>query len=84
MNATRKPLDATAIALMVLLCFIWGLSQVTTKLAAEGVSLVTQAALRSAVAAALLFAWMRMRSMPLFERDRTLVPGVVAGLLFGG
>jgi drug/metabolite transporter (DMT)-like permease len=68
----------------VLLCFIWGLSQVTTKLAAEGVSLVTQAALRSAVAATLLFVWMRMRDMPLFERDRTLVPGVVAGLLFGG
>ena len=84
MNATRKPLDATAIALMVLLCFIWGLSQVTTKLAAEGVSLVTQAALRSAVAAALLFAWMRLRGLPLFDRDRTLVPGVVAGLLFGG
>jgi drug/metabolite transporter (DMT)-like permease len=72
------------VALMVLLCFIWGLSQVTTKLAAEGVSLVMQAALRSAVAAALLFAWMRLRGMPLFERDRTLVPGVLAGLLFGG
>jgi len=84
LNPTRKPLDATAVALMVLLCLVWGLSQVTTKLAAEGVSLVTQAALRSAVAAALLFAWMRLRGMPLFDRDRTLVPGVLAGLLFGG
>lgn len=69
---------------MVLLCFIWGLSQVTTKLAAEGVSLVTQAALRSVVAAVLLFGWMRMRRMPLFERDGTLRAGILAGLLFGG
>ena len=84
MDATRRPLDATAIALMVLLCFIWGLSQVTTKLAAEGVSLVTQSALRSVVATALLFGWMRMLRMPLFERDGTLLAGILAGLLFGG
>ena len=83
MTQVRRPLDAFAVSTMVLLCFIWGLSQVTTKLAAEGVSLVTQAALRSAVAAVLLFIWMRLRGMPLFERDRTLLPGTLAGILFG-
>ena len=29
-----------------------------------------------------MFAWARARGVPLFERDRTLWPGIVAGLLF--
>lgn len=73
-----------AMALMVLLCLAWGLGQVATKLAAEGVSLVTQAAIRSAVATVLLFAWTRARGIPLFGRDGTLGAGILAGLLFGG
>lgn len=73
-----------AMALMVLLCLTWGLGQVATKLAAEGVSLVTQAAIRSAVATVLLFAWTRARGIPLFGRDGTLGSGILAGLLFGG
>lgn len=68
---------------MVLLCLIWGLGQVAVKLATEGVSLVTQAAIRSAVATVLLFAWARVREVPLFGRDDTLWPGLFAGLLFG-
>lgn len=83
MNAARKPLDTTAIALMVLLCLIWGLGQVAVKLAVEGVSLATQAAIRSAVATVLLFGWTLFRGIPLFERDGTLWPGLLAGLLFG-
>ena len=83
MNPARKPLDAAAVSIMVLLCLIWGLSQVATKTASEGISPVTQAAIRSAVAAVLLFGWTRLRGIPLFAHDRTLVPGVLAGLLFG-
>ena len=83
MNSVRKPLDATAVSIMVLLCLTWGLSQVATKTASEGISPVTQAAIRSAVAAVLLFGWARLHGIPLFARDGTLVPGVVAGLLFG-
>ncbi len=83
MNATRRPLDATAISMMILLCFVWGLSQVATKLAADGVSLVTQAAIRSAVATVLLCAWARASGLPLFGRDGTLWPGILAGLFFG-
>lgn len=84
MDATRRPLDATAITLMVLLCLTWGLGQVAVKLAMEGISLVTQAAIRSAVATLLLFAWARASGLPLFGRDGTLWPGILAGLLFGG
>lgn len=82
MNPVRKPLDASAVALMVLLCLIWGLNQVAVKLGVEGVSLVTQAALRSAIAAVLLLGWIRVRGIPLFGRDGTLGAGVLAGLLF--
>ena len=69
---------------MLLLCLIWGLSAVSTKVANEGISPVTQAAIRSAVAAVLLCGWAGLRGIALFGRDRTLVPGVLAGLLFGG
>jgi drug/metabolite transporter (DMT)-like permease len=82
-GSVRKPLDGTAVGLMVLLCVIWGLSQVATKTALEGITPITQAAIRSAVATVLLFGWMFARGIPLFGRDGTLVPGVIAGLLFG-
>ncbi len=68
---------------MVLLCLIWGLSQVATKTASEGISPVTQAAIRSVAAAILLLGWARLRGLALFGSDGTLVPGVIAGLLFG-
>lgn len=83
MSSARKPLDARAIALMVLLCLVWGLSQVATKTASQGISPLTQAAIRSAVASVLLFGWAAWRGVALFGRDGTLVPGVLAGVLFG-
>jgi drug/metabolite transporter (DMT)-like permease len=84
MPADRKPLDATAFGLMTLLCLVWGFQQVTIRAAAPDVSLVTQAAIRSIVATALLCLWARWRGIPLFNRDRTLVPGLVAGAMFAG
>ena len=84
MPADRKPLDATAFGLMTLLCLVWGFQQVTIKTAAPDVSLVMQAAIRSILATALLYLWARWRRIPLFNRDRTLVPGLVAGAMFAG
>jgi drug/metabolite transporter (DMT)-like permease len=80
----RKPLDGNAYVLMVLLTALWGFQQVAIKLAAADVSLVMQAALRSIAATALLLAWARLRGIALFERDGSLRPGMLAGLLFGG
>ncbi|MDW8469605.1 MAG: DMT family transporter [Burkholderiales bacterium] len=81
--AERKPLDAAAVLLVVLLCLVWGVGHTAAKLAAEGISLVFQSGLRSAIATFLLFAWSRWQGIALFERDGTLPAGIVAGLLFG-
>jgi drug/metabolite transporter (DMT)-like permease len=80
----RKPLDSTAFAIMVLCCFLWGFTHVTTKLAAADISPVMQGGLRSILAAALLWLWARIRGIPLFNSDGTLLAGLVAGLLFAG
>jgi drug/metabolite transporter (DMT)-like permease len=82
MTTDRKPLDTTAYGVMLLLTMLWGLQQVAIKLAAHGVSLVAQGAIRSIIATVLLIAWARWRGLRLFERDGTLGAGTVAGLLF--
>ena len=83
MSAERKPLDATAFSVMVLLTALWGFQQVVIKLTAAGVSFVMQAGIRSIIATLLLLAWAQLRSIPLFGRDGTLGAGIAAGLLFG-
>lgn len=80
----RKALDANAFSLMLALTALWGFQQVAIKLTAPDVSLVMQAALRTALATALLLAWARWRGIALFSRDGTLGAGLAAGLLFGG
>lgn len=82
MSSDRKPLDATAFGLMIVLCMAWGLQQVTIKIAAPDVSLVMQGGIRSVVATALLLVWAQARGLPLFRRDGTLNPGLAAGALF--
>lgn len=77
----RKPLDAIAISTMVLLTFVWGFTHVAAKLAAHDVSFVMQGGLRSVISTVLLFVWARYRGTPLFQRDGTLGPGLLAGVL---
>jgi drug/metabolite transporter (DMT)-like permease len=81
-SAERQALDATAFSVMVLLTALWGFQQVVIKLTAPEVSLVMQAGLRSIIAVALVLGWAQLRAIRLFGRDGTLVPGVLAGLLF--
>lgn len=78
----RKPLDAFAMSLLVGLCVLWGLQQVTVKLAAPGMHPVMQLGLRSLVAAVLVYALMVARGQKLSLRDGTLLPGLGAGVLF--
>lgn len=67
---------------MVLLCAIWGFTQVTIKLANAGFSPLFQAGLRSAGSALLLWAWSAARAVPLFRRDGSLGHGALIAALF--
>jgi drug/metabolite transporter (DMT)-like permease len=78
-----RPLDATAAAVVVMLCLSWGFNQVATKLAIHDIPPLIQATIRSAVAALLVAGWCRLRGLALFERDGTLLAGLLAGALFG-
>jgi drug/metabolite transporter (DMT)-like permease len=80
--SSRHPLDTTAYAVMVVCSLLWGLQQVTVKVAAAGVSPVMQGGLRSVMALVLLLGWSRLRGIALFGADRTLGPGLAAGALF--
>lgn len=79
---SRLALDGRAYGLMVGCCLLWGLQQVAVKVALPDVSPVMQGGIRSVLATALLLLWARLRSLRLFERDGTLGPGLVAGVLF--
>jgi drug/metabolite transporter (DMT)-like permease len=83
MPAARLPLDARAYSLLVVCTMLWGLQQVAIKLALPSVAPLTQAAIRSILAFALLLGWARLRGIRLFDRDGTLAAGIVAGVLFG-
>ncbi|HWK98051.1 MAG TPA: DMT family transporter [Pseudolabrys sp.] len=80
---TTRPLDAMAIAIVMLLCLSWGFNQVAVKLALHDVPPMLQATIRSVVAMILVMAWCAVRRVPLFRRDGTLIAGVVVGLMFG-
>lgn len=77
---TRKPIDAHASALMLVLCLIWGLQQVALKAVAADISPILQIALRSGVAALLVGMLMLWRGERMALQHWR--PGVVVGLLF--
>ena len=83
MMERRAHLDGVAIAVMLVCCVLWGLQQVVVKLTLPALPPFLQGATRSAIAATLVCLWSASRGIPLFRRDATLVPGIVAGLLFG-
>jgi drug/metabolite transporter (DMT)-like permease len=80
---TTRPLDAFAAAIVVVLCLSWGFNQVAVKLAIHDIPPLIQAAIRSAVATLIVAGWCRLRGIPLFRRDGTLLPGLCAGFAFG-
>lgn len=84
MPATRRPVDAPAAGLMVLLCALWGVQQVAIKVAAPDVAPIMQVALRSGLSAALVALWALARRQPLPLLGATLRPGLLAGVLFAG
>jgi drug/metabolite transporter (DMT)-like permease len=81
-SAERRPLDPSALGLMVLLCALWGLQQVAIKLAARDVAPLMQVALRSGLSAALVVGWSALRRQRLDLDGPTRWPGLLAGALF--
>jgi drug/metabolite transporter (DMT)-like permease len=82
MSSHRKPLDAGAGGLMVVLCLIWGLAQVNLKMAAADISPLMQIALRSGVAAVLVILLMFIRREGLSIQDGIWRPGLLVAGLF--
>ncbi len=78
-----RPLDVAGMAMVVLLCLIWGFNQPAIKLALDSVPPLIQCAIRTGLATLIVLGWMRLRGIPVFDRDGSLVAGVVCGLLFG-
>ena len=82
MTPAARPLDAFAIAIVLVLCITWGFNQVAIKFAVTEIPPLVQAAARSAGAAVIIASWARLRGVALTGRDGTLAAGVAAGVLF--
>lgn len=78
----RQPLDAKASGLMILLCMIWGIQQVVIKIAAPDISPMMQIAIRSGLAAVLIFPWIKLNEGKHLYSKEYLLPGMWLALLF--
>ncbi|MGH8810067.1 MAG: DMT family transporter, partial [Noviherbaspirillum sp.] len=79
---SRKPLDAFAVSLMLMLCVLWGLQQVAVKVAAPGLNPIAQIGWRSLAAALMVCVLMWWRGDRFSLRDGNFLPGIGAGALF--
>ncbi|MGV3569516.1 MAG: DMT family transporter [Ramlibacter sp.] len=84
MRERKDHLDGLAVGILLFCCLFWGFQQILIKTTVDEVPPLWQAALRFAIATALLLAWCAWRRVKLFERDGTLWPGLLAGALFAG
>ena len=68
---------------MLMLCLSWGFNQIAVKLVLPDVPPMLQALTRSvgALPVLLIIGW--LRGVKFFERDGTLWPGLIAGIIFG-
>src|SRR5215207_4211019 len=82
-SSAGRALTPGAIALMLMLCLSWGFNQIAEKLVLPEVPPMLQALSRSVGALPVLLAIGWFRGVKFFERDGTLWPGVIAGVIFG-
>lgn len=79
---TRRALDGQAVGLMLLLCLIWSLQQIVLKATALDFSPTLQLALRSGIAAVLVWLYMRFKGERLNLQSGVWQPGLLVGFLF--
>jgi drug/metabolite transporter (DMT)-like permease len=82
MTERKTHLDGLAVSLLLACCLFWGFQQILIKTTVAEVPPLWQASLRMLGATALLWGWCQLRGVKLFERDGTLRPGLLAGVLF--
>lgn len=82
MSEERKSIDGAGMAIMTALCVVLGLHQVAIKLAAPDIAPILQIAVRSALSSILVLILVAWRGEKLFQRDGTLVPGMLLGGAF--
>jgi len=82
-STAGRALSPGAVALMLMLCVSWGFNQIAVKLALADVPPMLQAMIRSAGALPVMLIVGWLRGVKFLERDGTLGPGLLAGLLFG-
>ncbi len=78
-----RPLNTGAVLLVLLLCASWAFNQIAFKVALRELPPFLQGTFRSIGALAIILAIAWFRRVSLFERDGTLKPGLILGLLFG-
>lgn len=79
----RDAVDTFAVTIMLFLTLCWGLNGVASKVTNVGFNPVLVSIARSVIAAVVVFLWCRVRGIPVFNRDGTLWPGLLAGFFFG-
>src|SRR5437868_594814 len=82
-SSAGRALTPAAVALMLMLCVSWGFNQIAVKLVLPDVPPMLQAFVRSlgALPVLLIIGW--SRGVKFLERDGTLWPGMIAGVIFG-
>lgn len=78
----KSHLDGTALSVLFLCCLFWGSQQVLIKATLPFMAPVFQASVRFFGATLLLMAWCYYKKIPLWQKDSSLVAGLIAGLLF--
>jgi drug/metabolite transporter (DMT)-like permease len=71
------------VAVLLLLALIWGANMAAIKIGGHELAPLFMAGLRSLVASACLFIWMRIKAIPLFPSKSHLLHGIVIGVFFG-
>ena len=68
---------------LLILALIWGANMAIIKIGARELAPLFMAGLRSLVASACLYIWMKAKGVTLFPSKSVLVHGIVVGLVFG-